>query len=965
MSYLETPSLRLVYFDPSLAYLAPYAARCFEGSFAFQQRIFGFQPSEPVTMLLKDFADAGNAAAGAVPRNQLQFDVAPMDFAFESFVSPERIYMLTNHELVHVVTMDQPAPSDRLFRRLFLGKVRPISEHPETILYHYLTTPRTAVPRWYNEGFAVFSETWMAGGVGRAQGAYDEMVFRSMVRDGSHFYDPLGLVSEAVKTSFQVGANAYLYGTRFFSYLALTRSPEKLVEWVVRGAGSRRYYASQFEQVFGLPLDRAWQEWIEFERRFQGENLERIREHPVTPYEDLSARALGSVSRAYLDSRRGVIYAAFNYPGVVAHLGAISLADGTVERLLEVKRPSGYGVTSLAFDPENGKLFYTTDQRALRDLRELDLETGRARTLLEDARVGDLVYDATRQSLWGLRHLNGIVTLVRIPAPYDRWVQVRSWPYGEVAYDLDVSPDGALLSASVAGIDGRFRLRVWSAEELIADGAAPPRHEAGFGAAVPLSFVFGADGRHLVGSAYVTGVANIWRWPLAEGGGTASVEDLEILTNAETGFFRPMPTGEEGEMLVFRYSGEGFVPARLEGLEPLTDVAAIRFLGRETIRAHPSLAEWQVGSPSRVPLDERIVDEGPYTSRRTFRVESAYPVVEGYKESVAYGYRINLSDDFALLEASAVASYSPDERLGSDERIHLRIDLRRRGWRASGTLNRADFYDLFGPTRTSRKGFSLGVGYDRLLIWDEPRELEASVDLTYWGDLETLPDFQNVASLADELWLLDAGLRYSNVRSSLGAVDDEKGHRWEVGLGASRSEGETVPRLRAGWDGGLPVPGGRNSSLWLRLDAGGAVGEIADPFAQVFFGGFGNNRVDHREVRRYREHYAFPGLDLNEVGGRTWGRALAEWNLPPVRFRRAGSTAFYLTWARASLFAAGLVANPEVDAARRELGSFGGQVDLRFTLLSNLEMTLSIGWARAVEAGAPAKEEFMASLRIL
>ena len=40
-------------------------------------------------------------------------------------------------------------------------------------------------PRWYLEGSAVFMETWMAGGLGRAQGAYDEMVFRAMVRDAA------------------------------------------------------------------------------------------------------------------------------------------------------------------------------------------------------------------------------------------------------------------------------------------------------------------------------------------------------------------------------------------------------------------------------------------------------------------------------------------------------------------------------------------------------------------------------------------------------------------------------------------------------------------------------------------------------------------------------------------------------------------------------------------------------------
>ncbi len=101
----------------------------------------------------------------------------------------------------------------------------PQSQHPETLLYSYLTIPRFTAPRWLNEGIAVFMETWMGGGVGRAQGGYDEMVFRAMVRDDAHFYDPLGLASRGIRVSFQTGGNAYLYGTRFITYLAYAYSP--------------------------------------------------------------------------------------------------------------------------------------------------------------------------------------------------------------------------------------------------------------------------------------------------------------------------------------------------------------------------------------------------------------------------------------------------------------------------------------------------------------------------------------------------------------------------------------------------------------------------------------------------------------------------------------------------------------------------------------------------------------------
>ena len=195
---LETDDLRLLYFDPTETYLAPHVARCYQNSLAGHQAILGFDPKEKTTLFLKDFSDYGNAAAGAVPRNTLLIDIAPLSFTFETFTTGERMCALMNHEMVHIITTDQATTGDKRARSVFGGKVMPVADHPETILYSYLTNPRSASPIWYLEGIAVFMETWMAGGLGRAQGGYDEMVFRSMVRDDAYFYDPLGLQSEGL-----------------------------------------------------------------------------------------------------------------------------------------------------------------------------------------------------------------------------------------------------------------------------------------------------------------------------------------------------------------------------------------------------------------------------------------------------------------------------------------------------------------------------------------------------------------------------------------------------------------------------------------------------------------------------------------------------------------------------------------------------------------------------------------------
>ena len=296
--------------------------------------------------------------------NMLVFDVAPLSHAFETFPASERMYSLMNHELVHLATNDIASEEERRWRRFFLGKVAAQRQNPESLLYSYLTTPRYTAPRWYLEGGAVFFETWMGGGLGRAQGGYDEMVFRAMVRDDAHFYDPLGLASRGTQVDFQVGANAYLYGTRFFTWLAYTYSPEKVVAWYRRDEGSERYWSDQFEQVFGIPVEQAWQDWIPFEHEFQRDEPRRSTQVPDHAAPQPGRKPRWARYRARTTTRRPEFSTGDSaIPGVVEYIGALNTRDGSVRHLADIKRAMLYRVTSFAYDPASGTAFFTNDNR--------------------------------------------------------------------------------------------------------------------------------------------------------------------------------------------------------------------------------------------------------------------------------------------------------------------------------------------------------------------------------------------------------------------------------------------------------------------------------------------------------------------------------------------------------------------------------------------------------------------------
>jgi hypothetical protein len=256
------------------------------------------------------------------------------------------------------------------------------------------------------------------------------------------------------------------------------------------------------------------------------------------------------------------------------------------------------------------------------------------------------------------------------------------------------------------------------------------------------------------------------------------------------------------------------------------------------------------------------------------------------------------------------------------------------------------------------------LGYDQPLIFDEPRRLDLKLDLAYFDKIDTLPDYQNVSSGFTRLTTASAGLYFTDVRRSLGGVDDEKGLRATGVLSASLARRRTTPQLRGNVDAGYALPWA-HSSIWSRTALGAASGDRSNPLANFYFGGFGNNRIDDGEVKRYRDYDAMPGFRLNEIAGLSFVRQMVEWNLPPLVFESAGVPGFHATWLRPAVFGSALWTDPGRAALRKRYTSVGTQFDLRFSVMHWYEMILSAGVAVGSERGGRTGREWMLSLKIM
>ncbi len=952
LQQFRTPNVKLVFLDKNTSYLVPHTVRSFENALIFHQKFWSYSPSGATNILFNDFSDIGNGGTMVIPWNFLNIGVSPFDYTFSVVPSNERMQWLMSHELTHQVMCDQASGADRTIQEIFGGKVMPDNRDPVSLIYSYFTTPRWYSPRWYHEGIAVFMETWMSGGIGRVMGGYDEMVFRTMVRDSSFFYNVIGLETEGTTIDFQVGVNSYLYGTRFVSYLAYHYGMGKLKEFYTRTDTSRRFYANQFKHVYGIPIQREWNKWIRWEHDFQQGNLSRISQLPPTRLRRITGTPVGSASRPWYDRENGKIYMAVNYPGKLAHLVSIDIKSGAMKKIAPVTSPGLYYVTSLAYDDSTKTLFASTHNPDWRGLQSIDVKTGRTRELMKFDRAGNLVFNHKNHAIYGVQNMSGRSTLGRIPPPYTKWQDLYTLPFGRDFSDLDISPDGLWLSGTLSDIQGRQKLVLFRIADLEA-GIMEFKEIYEFEDNPAANFVFTPDGKYLVGTSYYTGVSNVFR---------ISLQTLraEILTNATSGFFRPVPVSSDS-MLVLEYTQEGMIPGMVK-IDTLADVNAIEFLGQKIYKRYPQVEQWMLPPPSKINLDSLQVKESRYRPVKELKLASAYPIIQGYKCYTSVGYRLNFMDPLGINALTLKWSFSPQPSLPLKQTVHLALDYSLWNWIFSANYNYADFYDLFGPTKFSRAGYSFSVRYNKVFNRMLPGKSEFYFKLTAYGDLETLPFYQNIASDYRNLYIGTLSYHKSHLRKSLGAIEPEQGYDWNVFGFTSFAKQTFYPQLINNFDLGFLLPV-RNSAISFRTSVGQSFGESAKTNSYFYFGGFRNNYIEYRPAQQYRDMSSLPGLQIDQVSALNYGKFTTEIDFSPIRFRKLGLLGFYSTYARFSVFGMGMFTNIANDQPQLNYFSSGIQLDLELVMFSLLKSTLSFGFARAYGLMAPL-DQFMVSLKL-
>jgi len=126
--------------------------------------------------------------------------------------------------------------------------------------------------------------------------------------------------------------------------------------------------------------------------------------------------------------------------------------------------------------------------------------------------------------------------------------------------------------------------------------------------------------------------------------------------------------------------------------------------------------------------------------------------------------------------------------------------------------------------------------------------------VAYHMNLDALPAFQNVAVTYDELFATGAELNFTDLRRSIGAVDDESGYLWSVFGHMYSTLGDWYPG-----SSGVSTSAAAAARALVAVAAQlrrRILGRPGQPLANAYFGAFGNNYVDDGEAKRYATCFA-------------------------------------------------------------------------------------------------------------
>ena len=273
---LDLPHFELIY-DAQYQDLAKDYARALESSYQTLAAHYPTAPSKTV-VVLNDNTDLTNGFATVLPYPMIQvFPVLPASSeSIGQYGNWSREIIL--HEYTHILALSQQRDWISGFSYVFGS----------------LMHPNVLMPRWWNEGLAVESETRYSNH-GRLRSTDQDAFLRTQVLHEALSNVDLAQANEVSIPTWPYGSRPYLYGSLLWSQATAEKGPEIGGKLAWQHGGRSPYFInSPAEDILGQDYSDFWDhDVVEVQRRakFQIETLSKV---PQTETESLNLSELES-----------------------------------------------------------------------------------------------------------------------------------------------------------------------------------------------------------------------------------------------------------------------------------------------------------------------------------------------------------------------------------------------------------------------------------------------------------------------------------------------------------------------------------------------------------------------------------------------------------------------------------------------------------------------------------------------
>jgi len=254
-------------------------------------------------------------------------------------------------------------------------------------------------------------------------------------------------------------------------------------------------------------------------------------------------------------------------------------------------------------------------------------------------------------------------------------------------------------------------------------------------------------------------------------------------------------------------------------------------------------------------------------------------------------------------------------------------------------------------------------GNTRYWKFDNPHKIKQTTELSFYRDIQSINDNLITVEYPD-FAAFSTSLNSRNVRRSIGSVDSESGNEWTVtfyGMGVNFRKPLFWGGLHGEWNRYHTWMKPHNI-LHLKFAAGYFFNKDNLPQGKFYFGGFGNQLLENKPAKQFREAFRLPGIPVYSLVADRFAKVMIENNLPPRRFSNIKFGQHSLSYVDASLFTQGLIVNSNNGKLWYNLG---GQINFVFNHWFNLESTFSVGLAQAWNDHGQGSQEWFVSLKLL